>query len=363
MRQGLRRKVAIVALIFLVAVAAGCSNNQQEEEEAKIPVELASVGRRDIARMARTSGTIQAETTAHVMAAMPGKLEAVLVDVGYKVTAGQIVARLENSQAEAALAQAKAGLEQIRIKAALDAEELQRVQILYEEGAASQQMLDGAQTVLKASQAQEAAALAGVQQAQIAVDNNDIRAPISGQVVARLMEPGALAQGPIITLISGDLQVEIGVSEQDVNYLQPGQQVEITVPAATTEPLSGKVISVSPTADARLLTYTVKIKLAEVLPAIKPGMAASATYSTESSPNALTVPKAAVVNRAGQNVVFSVDENGRAVAQTVTTGIDDGQWIEIIKGLDEGDEIIVKGQDYVSEGQQVEVVGDGGQQS
>jgi len=359
-RQKLKRMTIVMALIFMAVIAAGCGENGAGQVEApKLPVELAPVSRQDIAQSARVIGTVKAGTTAQVMAAMAGKLEAVLVNVGDKVTLGQVIAQLESSQLKAGLAQAEAGLEQAKVKAALDEENFQRTQVLFDQGAASQQVLDAARTTLEASRAQVAAAEAAVRQAEIALDNSYIKAPISGEVAARLLEPGTVAQGPIVTLVStGNLQVEIGVTERDVNYLQPGQEVVVAVPAAVAEPLRSRVKNIGPAADDRTRMFIVKIELIDAPEEIKPGMAATVTYTTKQAHDAITVPKAAVVNRGGQNLVFTVVD-GRAVGRVVTTGIDDGQRIEITAGLTDGEKIIVKGQDFVNEGQAVEVVNRG----
>lgn len=363
--QGCKQIIAALAvLIFVALTAAGCgSNNVAEQvEEPKTAVELSAVSVADIVQKARVTGMVKSGTTAPVMAAVPAKLEAVLVDVGDTVTEGQVVARLESSQQEAALLQAQAGVEQAKVQAELDGENLKRTQVLFEEGAASQQALEMAEAAVAASQARLVTAEAALQQAQIALDNCYIKAPISGKVAARLLEPGTIAQGAILTLVSGgDLQVEIGVTEQDINYLQPGKEVTVEIPAASlSQPLMGRVSSVSPAADERTRLFNVNIKLDSPPKEVRPGMTAAVTYSTRRAAQVIAVPKNAVLNRGGQNLVFTVVD-GRVEARVVSTGIDDGEKIEISSGLTAEDKIITKGQEFVSEGQQVEVVSGGPQ--
>ncbi|WP_406677240.1 efflux RND transporter periplasmic adaptor subunit [Moorella sp. ACPs] len=378
----------IMALFLLAVTLGGCGKNPAGQEETpRVPVELAPVRRGSIALPVRVSGLVQAGATIQVMAASPGKIKSIRVDVGDKVVQGQIIAELENSDLEARVQQARANLEQARlgldqadarvkqaeVRAGLDETNLKRTQALFDQGAASQQQLDAARTAaavsqedlavarasLAASRAQVAAAEAAVRQAEVALENTYIKAPVSGEVAARLLEPGALAQGAVVTLVtSGDRQVEIGVTEQDVNYLQPGREVTVEVPAAAAEALKGRVASVSPAADERSRVFKVKISLPGAPAGVKPGMAATVIYTTRQVNNALLVPKNAVVKRGAQDIVYTVVE-GKAAGRVVTTGIADDKNVEIVKGLTDQDSVIVKGQDFVSEGQPVEIVNGG----
>ena len=404
----LKRSYAVLTLAFFLAATAvgGCGKKTtgQEAAAAKVSVEVARVTRGNIAQPARVTGTVQAGITVNVTAATPGKLKSVLVNVGDRVSQGQVIAQLDDNAAATGLAQAQAGLDQARtapaqaeagikqaearlkqaeVQAQLDEANLQRTQALFDSGAASQQQLDAARTAaaaskenleilrgaleaarasLASSQAQIATAEAAVRQAQVALDNCYIKAPVDGVVAARLLEPGETAQGAVVTLVTtGDLQVEINVTEEDINYLQVGKKVSVEVPAAGNKALAGSVASSSPAADKNTRLYSVKVAIPDTPAEVKPGMAATVVFQTREVQNALLVPKNAVVNRSGQSIVYTV-ANGKAVGKVVTTGIDDGQNIEIVKGLDEGATIIVKGQDFVNESQPVQIV-NGGTQS
>lgn len=389
MNRGRRKAFfCIIAAVMLAAILGGCGSKKQAGATAVPPVavELAQVKRGSIAQMVRVTGIVRAGTTVQVMAAATGKVKAVYVNVGDKVSQGQVIAELDNAaqtasleQAQATLEQARLGLEQAdarvkqaEVRAGLDETNLKRTQTLFDQGAASQQQLDAARTAaavsqedlavarasLAASRAQVAAAEAGVRQAQTALDNTYVKAPVDGEVAARLVEPGALAQGPLVTLVTtGSLQVEIGVTEEDVNYLKPGGEVNVEIPAVGSK-LQGRVASVSPAAEETSRVFKVKIDLPDPPAGVKPGMTATVTYTTRRADDTLLVPKNAVVKRGTQDVVYIVVE-GKAAGRVVTTGIAGEEKVEIVKGLAAGDGIIVKGQDFVSEGQPVEVVNGG----
>ncbi|MDK2821289.1 MAG: HlyD family secretion protein [Clostridia bacterium] len=366
--------VLILIFLTIIGTMSGCGQKPQKKAEVpKVPVELAQVKLGDISQPATVTGTVKAGKTVQVMAATPGKIQDILVNIGDKVNRGQVIAVLENSDIEARVAQARAGLEQAEsqlkqaeAKAKLDQDNLEKTEFLFEQGVVSQQTLDTARLTAETSQqnlnmakASIESAKANVKQAEIALENTYIKAPVSGEVAARLLEPGALAQGSVVTLVtSGDLKVEIAVTEQDINYLGPGQEVEVQVKAANNAVFKGKVSNVSPAADSRTRLYQVNIAIPEAPKEVKPGMAATVNYTTKQAKNAILVPKNAIINNSGEDIVYTV-VNGKAKGMVVTTGIDDGQNVEIIKGLDKNAKIIVKGQDFINEGQPVKVVNGG----
>lgn len=404
-KRGTVFAIEILSLLIFLALLllAGCGKRPAlQAQEAKVAVELGRAERGTVVREASSTGIIQGTEEINVVAPMSGRLSAIGVRLGDRVRKGDILAELENKDIKARLDQARAGLEQAKaaqeqLKAAREQAEanlrqaeanaanskanLERVKALFEAGAASRQQLEQAQTAWEVSQAQVEAARAGLKaleaqqagsraqvasaeallhQAEVALDNTYIKAPVDGIVAARLLDPGEIAQGPIVVLVAdANLEVSFQVTEQDIIYLKQGQEVRVQVTAAGAE-LKGKISAVSPAADQRTRTYTVKAALQPGQANIKPGMTATVYYPTLKAENAVVVPKNAVVNRGGQEIVF-IAENGRAVGRRVTTGLADSRKVEIKEGLAEGAAIVVKGQEFLNEGQAVEVVNGGGQ--
>ncbi|MGI9951446.1 efflux RND transporter periplasmic adaptor subunit [Moorellaceae bacterium AZ2] len=402
--RALREIAQITLLMFLTAVLlAGCGRRTvPEAQEAKVAVALGRAERGEVVKEASTTGIIQGAEEINVVALATGRIAAVYVRVGDRVRKGDLIAELENGDIRARLDQARAALEQaqaaqeqlgaareqaeanlrqVEANAATAEANLERMKALFEAGAISQQQLEQAQTAwevsqaqveaaraglksveaqLAASKAQAAGAEAGVRQAEVALDNTYVRAPRDGIVSARLLDPGEIAQGPIVVLVADEkLEVGFQVTEQDIVYLKQGQEVRVQVAAAGVE-VKGTITSVSPAADQRTRTYAVKAALQTGQDRIKPGMTATVYYPTLRAENVVVVPKNAVINRDGQDIVYTV-ENGRAVGRPVRTGVADSSRVEIKEGLSEGDAIVVKGQDFLSEGQAVEVVDEGAQ--
>ncbi|GFN21770.1 efflux RND transporter periplasmic adaptor subunit [Thermanaeromonas sp. C210] len=403
-RNTLRHIAYINLLVFLAAfLLAGCGRGSvPEAQEARVAVALGRAERGEVVKEASTTGTIQGAEEINVVALATGRIADVYVQVGDRVRKGDLIAELENDDIRARLDQARAGLEQVRAareqlqaareqaqaglrqaeaNAATAEANLERMKSLFEAGAVSQQQLEQAQTAWEVSQAQveaaraslksveaqlagteaqAASAEAGVRQAEVALENTYVRAPRDGVISARLLEPGEIAQGPIVVLVADErLEVAFQVTEQDIVYLKQGQEIRVEVPAAGAE-VKGTITSVSPAADQRTRTYAVKAALQTEKEGIKPGMTATVYYPTLRAENVVVVPKNAVINRDGQDIVYTV-EDGRAVGRPVKTGVADGSRVEIKEGLSEGEAIVVKGQDFLSEGQPVEVVDEGAQ--
>ncbi|SMB89864.1 RND family efflux transporter, MFP subunit [Thermanaeromonas toyohensis ToBE] len=395
--MGSRRRLLLIFLTFSLLAASCGKRGPQETEEPKVAVELKKAELGSITRLASATGIIAAREEVKVGAPLPGRLTKVYVQVGDRVKAGDVVAELDNEDVKARLDQAKAGLEQARAalsqleanRAQLEANLRQaeanasnsranweRVKALYEAGAASKQQLEQAQTAMEVSQAQVEAARAAlealkaqrsalssqvasaeavVRQAEVALSNTYIKAPVEGVVTAKLLNPGEIAQGPILQLSTDkDIEVNFQVTERDINFLKEGAEVKILVPALGRE-FKGRISTFSPAADQRTRSYTVKAKFTSSPEGLHPGMTAIIYYLTERVDNAVLVPKNAVVKRGAQDIVFTVEE-GRAVGRPVTLGIADSEKVEIKEGLAAGTPIVVKGQDFLSEGQLVEVV-------
>jgi HlyD family secretion protein len=338
-----------------------------------------------------------------------GRVASVSADVSQRVRKGDVLFTLESRDYEAQARQARASLESAKanltrtsdsslssqviqaraqVKQAQvqygDAKDLyDRTKKLFDEGTASRQQMDtakarmdGASIQLDAAQQsldliQEKAgpqstgvASTQVDQAQAAVDlaesqlsNAVITSPIDGVVAARGVDPGELVSSAVpafvvidVSTVTAETSVEPGI----VARVKPGQRLAVRVDAASTEPLSGTVQSVSPAADQRTQGYTVKIRMANPGDAVRSGMFARVSFPVESRENALTVPNPAVITEGGAQYVLTVAD-GVVRKATVATGISDAAVTEIVSGLSDGDLVITEGQSFLAEGQKVRV--------
>ena len=179
-----------------------------------------------------------------------------------------------------------------------------------------------------------------------------VRAPISGMVNRVHVDPGEfVGEGaPVVELVNTDrVEVEVSMPELDVKYFRPGQKAMVTVDAYADQQFLGDIEFVAFKADGLTKTFRVKILLDNSAGLIRPGMMVRAYMLRRVVPDALAVPLFALLDKGGERVLF-VAENGRAQSRMVRLGIIDNDRVQILEGLQPGDQLIVTGQTEVEDG-------------
>jgi multidrug efflux pump subunit AcrA (membrane-fusion protein) len=327
-----------------------------------------------------------------------GTVTAVNVSLGDAVEVGTILFNIEQQDmaltvsqaangvdlAQKGVAQAENGLSTAKINYELNKEKienaqlnLERTRILYEEGAVSKSQLEQAELgasdknldvlLSQVTQAEIAyqQALNQLKQAQISheqalngLGNTVVEAPIKGVVSSLNVKQGQIVGSGQVAATVVDMDtvyVQISVVENVVNKIKEGQEAEISVPAAFDGYIKSTIGYISPTADPMSKLYTVRLYMDNTEYGIRPGMTGSARLVLDSVDEAIVVKSDAVLERDGRKLVYIV-ENDIAVEKEVETGLDTGEFIQIISGINQGDSIIIEGQHYVSDGALVKVV-------
>jgi len=365
---------------------ATAENVVAEERGKKIPVVLTAAKEMTFESTIVVAGSAQARNYALVSARIPGSLDAIYVDEGDVVQAGQTrlfqtdslkltkavaFAQQGLQVAELSVREKEAGLAQMLANQELAQVDLDRYRVLIQDNAVPKQLYDQQETRWKQASAgvRHADALlaldkAKFEQARLSLlmaekDLADslVAAPITGRVSQRLMEPGEMAGAGTPVLKIEDLSVlEISVFLPEEVYAQvvpERTQMRIQVGGAELDlrPVAYK----SPTVNPKLRTFEVKGLVESPPPGVAPGCLAQVVIVLDSR-NGLGIPSPAVQQRSGQSVVFLVDgEQARLVP--VKTGRDMNGWTEILDGgLPAGAEVATMGQQLVSDGTPVSVV-------
>jgi RND family efflux transporter MFP subunit len=362
-----------VLILVLLLLCAGCGvqNDNGPAEEKYIPVEVAPATFQTLVETTTFSGKVYSEQEVSLVPKIPGKVAAVNVAVGDQVQAGAVLLTLDTQDLQKAVDQAALGVSMaennyLRTKEQLDLAQtnLERQKKLYEAGVISKVQLEGfeaqaSETPLKLAQVQVDQANLGLQQAQDALQNAVLHAPVNGTVSAVNVKFGEMAGTgqPVITLTSlNTLYVALNVPENIVNLFQSGQEATVTITSAGEAVLTGKISSIAPASDTQTQLFAVKVAVENKEGTIKPGMFARVELPVRTREAVLAVGSEAIVLRNGKNTVFVV-ENDLAVAREVVTGLDAGSYTEITMGLTAGDKVISKGQTLVEEGSKVKIVG------
>ncbi len=202
---------------------------------------------------------------------------------------------------------------------------------------------------------------AGVQQSQAAVDlaelalrESVIVSHVDGVVAEKLQSVGALVspQTPIVSVISSDVELVLGVEEEQIGRVREGQKVEVTTSAYPEELFPAKVAVIAPSADSKTRTFQVRIRPEDQDGRLRQGMFAQVKIITQEKDKVVLVPKEAVITRSGESSVFVVNGD-LAQARTVKLGLSHNGVVEVTIGLEPGEEIVVAGQSELRDGDRI----------
>lgn len=368
---------------FAADAATGDAAAQQTQNLPAIVVSAAEA--RTIIDRVIATGSVQAVEEVYVVPLVDGlSIRTLAADVGDRVEAEGTLATLnndalllQNSQTEASLAKANAALAQIRaqlVEAKANADEAVRVrdraQRLVKSGSQSQAGADQAiaaadAALARLNSAEQAIAVseADIKVAESQIDDIELRlartavkSPVAGVVAARTAKIGAIASGaasPLFTIIrDGEIELKGDVSEDAILKLAANQKATVTLAGGAAK-LSGTIRLVEPTLDPQTRLGRVYIRFDEPEKA-RSGMFASAEIVVEEK-QGIVLPLSAITTADGKTVARKV-ENGVVKLVTVETGIQDGQVIEIVSGLEAGDEVVAKAGAYVRDGDRINPV-------
>jgi RND family efflux transporter MFP subunit len=329
------------------------------------------------------SGYVTPRRRATVAAKITGRVIKMYAEEGMHVQAGQVLAVLDESDARARLISAQAdrdatsaALADLRVNLANAERELRRTQGLEQAGVSSPQALDLARTTAESYQArikltneQVQAADARIKVAQQDLDNCIVRAPFAGIVVSKdaqvgeMVSPvsagGGFTRTGIATIVDmNSNEIEVDVNEAYIARVEPGQPVTAVLDAYPDWKIPSHVRTVIPTADRQKATVKVRISFDKLDPRILPDMGVKVTFLGEETGAAqaaarVLVPHDAVRQENGQAVVF-LYRDGKVERRAVRVGVTQGNDVEVIAGVNDGDRLVVGGEP-LKDGQRVDV--------
>ncbi len=395
----MKKKSKLIAFTIITSVlfttACGSKDNTVQEVAKTIPVETTAAKTETIKNETSYSAKVKGQSEVNVFAKVPGIVTNINFEIGEKVNKGDILLSVDKrdvelacESAKASLAQAQTSLDlvngssmqttQLNAKIAYEAAKTnyENTKVLYENNVVAKTEFDTverayeqAKTAYELSittipeenerRAKDGLALAQAQynSAVQKLADCDVKAPISGVVTAvNAVEGSMMSQtGPAFTIVNTDkINIVVSVSEKLISSLKVGDEADVYIKAVSQIPFTGKIIAVNAGAN-QAGTFDVKLEIDNPDGKIKSGMFGEVVFTKEENKDALVVPKNAVLeNEEGKYVYLSVD--GKAKQVQVETGIETGEKIEITSGLKNGDLVITKGQTYINDGDEIEVV-------
>lgn len=336
----------VPALCCCLLLLAGCEQEATKHEEARsaplppitVQVMTASVGVTEFQN--EVVGTLEAVQKATISAKVTGTIALLPVVVGDTVKSGALLAKLNVAEISARLSQAETALAQAK-------RNLDREQRLLAKNASTRETVNTQEDAYQLARA-------ALSEARAMLGYATIRAPFAGRVSAKLANAGDLATAGAPLLVLEDtttLQVVAAVPEAEIHAIHPGDTLRVRVPAVGLG-TTATVAEIAPTADAVSRTATIKLNLATD-PALRPGQFVRVLLPGQGS-KTLLVPESALSLFGQMERLFVVDTN-TARLRLVRSGQHRAGKVEILTGLNQGEQVVVRAEGVLVDGQPVKV--------
>lgn len=345
--------IIVAALLIGWGAYTIVGNKEKQKQEVaevakqvdKVNVNVITATRENINTDYSANGTFIPKQETNQAADISGRVVSVYVREGSRVGAGQVLASIKRDAIEVDVTQAQNNLQNAII-------DNQRYENAYKTGGVTKQQLDNSRLQLKNAQA-------ALRSQGVRMNDTKVRAGISGTINKRMVEPGAVVSPgtPLFEIVNiNSLKLAVLVDESQVGRIQIGQQVDINVNVLPDETFTGRISFIAPKSDASL-NFPVEIEVANN-GKLKAGMYATALFKTNygaENQNMLTVPAEAFVNGVSSGQLFIV-QNGVAKLVKVQTGKVYGDKVQIISGLNGGEQVITSGQINLENGSKINIV-------
>jgi RND family efflux transporter MFP subunit len=358
-------KVCVVWLLFLSFLTCrqpGGEEGPTEEKFGAAPVKVFKVQRQKISERLFYTGVIEAFDKINVTPDIGGKIAKIHVEEGDVVQKGQLLAeldtravRLQLEQAEAALAVAEANYNDAQ-------KNMERMERLKKEDAASDQQYEKVKLAYDAADAHLKQARAAVNLARYNLDVSLMKAPFSGVVASKNAEVGEVINpmmggfsptSGVLTLMDfSRVKIEIDATQQDVARIKRGQPAELRVTALPDRIFQGRVSIVNITADPLSKKFKVEIIIDNPDLSLRPNTFGEVSLEVSTHENALVIPQKAVLEN---KYVFRVKDDNTVERVDLSLGLQNSDRIEVINRLKEGDLVVVEGNFGLEDGMQIEI--------
>jgi HlyD family secretion protein len=387
------RNVHRLGLCAALATLAGLALAACSREEAPSRTyDTARVGMRDIVVAVEAAGTVEPLLTVEIKSKASGEVLKAEGQTGQVVQAGTLLVQIDKRSPRNLLAQAESELEAAIARRSIARAQNERARKLFESRTINEVDYETTQLEYANARADVVRAQVTVENARITLDDTDVRAPITGTIIEKLVETGQVISSPMKDFGGGTslmkmadlttVQVRALVDETDVGKIEPGKPVTVRVTAYPNQPFPGEVHKIEPQAqeEQSVTTFAVLIRLPNSEGLLRPGMNADVEIKVAERPAVLAVPTAALhTPREIPTVALAVglDEatvraqlgdgadggprtggngaryeyggrywvvalrDGKSVAANVETGLTNLEYNEVLAGLQEGDEVVL----------------------
>ena len=372
----------ILSSIFILSSCGGEESNQQSGPGfggfggfgQATSVEVTPVQTGTISDQVRSFGTIRPQDVVQVTPQVSNRVTRILVDLGDEVSRGQVMAEIYNVPFRDAVEQAEAQIRQSRAAFERDSTQLDRQRQLFERNLISESEFDEFRTSYLNSRAQYESSLASLTQSRENLENTRIKSPVNGVVLNRMIAEGDVASTgqPIFEVANMiGFETRLFLPVQDWSLVQIGQTVSMRLSSRGNDIAEGVVSRKSAQLNPTTGLGEVVITLTEASSSVYQGALIQASINLQTKENVVVIPRSAMVEKVDTYIepetgtieldrsfsAFINQGDSIAVRRELVLGIEQGDRIEVLEGLNPGDGLIITGQRSLENGSRIRVSG------
>ena len=354
-----RRSFWIIAVLLLLAALGGRGFIKSRQAAASAPAsaaaeapplqflasDLLTVTPRDLRQTLSASGSLRAVSQASVRARVAGEVREVLVREGEQVSAGQVLVRMDESDYRARLAQSQAALVAARGQLDIAAKARDNNRALLERGFISKNAFDTTASQYDIARANVDAAAGALDVTKKALGDTVVRAPISGLVASRSVQPGekVAVDSKLLDVVDlSKMEMEVAVPTSDIMRIAPGQEVTVRVDGLA-QPMPARVARINPATQAGSRSIIAYLQLDNPQGILRSGMFGEARLTLAKKAGVLALPQSALQGNGETSFVYAIEAD-RLARKSVQTGIvgsdGDSVLVEVTGGLAPGAQVV-----------------------
>ncbi len=344
-----------LALLLLPSCSKKSSEGEGGDTEENVAnmvaeVTVTRVVRADIQSTLSVSGTVSAlpNQDVRVSSLVPGRVARMMVAEGDRIREGQVLAKIDDRPFRDQVQQAQAAVDQARANLENSSLNLQRNEKLLERGIAARKDIEDARTQASVNKALLSQAEAALSLARLNLSRTEVRSPLTGMIVKRLLSVGEQVDGtaaqPVFE-VANTSEVELfgNVSALYLDKIRVGQALHISTDAFPGKVFQSHIVAISPAVDPATNVGLVRIRIANGAGLLRLGMFLTAQVPLETQRNALVAPLGAVYRDQDGNPEIYRVEGEKAEAVPVKLGLETQDRVELLSGAQEGETIILGG--------------------
>lgn len=368
----------LVALLLIIqACGSGAGRPDREsgsasQSEEATSVETITASTQDISRQIKSFGNIRAQEIVEITPQVSNRVTKIHVDLGDTVQEGQVMAKIYDATYRDQFQQAKSQLEQSRAAYVRDSLQFERQKELYKKDVISTTEYENAKATFQNSKAQFESSQASLTESRETLNNTKITSPVHGVVLSRNISEGDLAStGQVAFEVANltGLQARVFLPLKEWRNVEKGQPVQFRLSNQEGIGGRGRVTQISPRINPNTGLGEVVISLTDRGPSIFQGVLIQSIINVETHNNAVVIPRAALIENVQTLIepesntiqlersysVFVVHGDTLARQHDIQLGIEQGDKIEVTEGIQAGDEIVITGQNNLSDSTKVRI--------